>query len=94
LAEKLGTRLKESPHVGAEYVDDLGRSYDALGRPAASKYWNEQKFLKSVDSHLVKSNDFTAVDMTGFTEAQKVAVRGYLDSLPAMSQSRIIRIGF
>lgn len=60
----------------------------------ASKYWNEQKFLASVDSHLLKANDFTAVDMTGFTDAQKAAVRAYVDSLPAASQARIIRIGF
>lgn len=27
--------LKESAHEGAEYVDELGRTYDALGTPAA-----------------------------------------------------------
>jgi hypothetical protein len=94
LTRQLGRDLSESPHLGAEFVDDLGRTYDACGRPAAAKFWNEPKFLKSIDSHLLKSNDFTAVDLTGFTNAQKVTVRAYIDGLPAASQARIIRIGF
>jgi hypothetical protein len=84
----------ESPHVGAEYVDDLGRSYDALGMPAASKYWNERQFLASINSHLLKSNDFTVVDLTGFTSEQVGAVSGYVNSLSSELQARIIRIGF
>ncbi|NVB39974.1 toxin [Pseudenhygromyxa sp. WMMC2535] len=94
LSNQLGRRLKESPHEGAEYIDDLGRSYDALGRPAASKFWNEKQFFKSIDHHLLKSNDFTAIDLTGFTSAQKAAVAAYVDALPSASQARIIRIGF
>ena len=30
LDQLLGKVLRESPHVGAEYIDDLGRAYDAL----------------------------------------------------------------
>jgi hypothetical protein len=52
-----GRTFGESPHVGAEYVDDLGRSFDALGSPAASAHWNQTQFLRSIDSHLLKSND-------------------------------------
>jgi hypothetical protein len=40
-----GRTFSESPHVGAEYIDDLGRSYDAVGRPEASTYWKEGQFL-------------------------------------------------
>jgi hypothetical protein len=57
LSKQLGIPLKESPHAGAEFVDDLGRTYDALGRPAASKFWNPKAFFKSIDAHLLKSND-------------------------------------
>ena len=94
LSAQIGRPLRESEHVGAEFVDDLGRSYDAIGRPAASQFWNEAKFFKSIDSHLLKSNDFTAIDLTGFTAAQKAAVGRYIDALPAPLQSRVIRIGF
>ncbi len=89
-----GRTFSESPHVGAEYVDDLGRSYDALGTPAASKYWNEQQFLRSIDSHVLKSNDFTVIDLTGFTSEQVGVVSGYVNSLPSATQATIVRIGF
>lgn len=94
LPQFAGRTFSESPHVGAEFVDDLGRSYDALGTPAASARWNQGQFLRSIDSHLLKSNDFTVVDLTGFTSDQAGVVSGYLDSLSPASQARIVRIGF
>lgn len=98
-----GTRLaqlhpertfSESQHVGAEFVDDLGRSYDALGTPAASKYWNESQFLRSIDTHLLKSNNATVIDLTGFGSSQVSTVRTYVSGLSSAQQSAIIRIGF
>jgi hypothetical protein len=73
---------------------------DALGKPAASQRWTqygalgEKQFLGSINRHLVKSGNVTAIDLTGFTDAQKDVVRAYVDSLPEESQSQIIRIGF
>jgi hypothetical protein len=86
--------FRESDHFGAEYVDDQGRRYDPLGTPSASKFWNEKEFLYSIDSHLLKSNDFTVIDLTGFTPEQVTIVREYLDALPPATTSKIIRIGF
>jgi hypothetical protein len=86
--------FSESPHEGAEYVDDLGRSYDAIGDPQASRYWNERRFLDAIDQHLLKSNHYTVLDMTGFTPDQIAAVRHYVDGLPARDQAKIIRLGF
>ena len=94
LEQLLGKSLKESPHVGAEYVDDLGRAYDALGTPAASQYWNAKKFFKSIDGHLLKSNDFTVIDLTGFTPTQIAEVKNYLSGLSKAQLDKIIRIGF
>lgn len=94
LESQLGKTLRESPHIGAEYVDDLGRSYDALGTPNASKFWNQKEFLASIDGHLLKSNDFTVIDLTGFTPAQIAAVNSHLATLTPAQLSRIIRIGF
>ena len=78
LEAQLERSLKESPHIGAEYVDDLGRTYDAMGKPAASRFWNKAEFLKSINEHLLKSNDFTVIDLTGFTQEQIDAVRAHL----------------
>jgi hypothetical protein len=86
--------FSESPHEGAEYVDDLGRSYDAIGDPQASRYWNERRFLDAIDQHLLKSNHYTVLDMTGFTPEQVAAVRRHVDGLAASEQAKIIRIGF
>lgn len=94
LPQFAGRTFSESTHVGAEYVDDLGRSYDALGNPAASAHWNQGQFLRSIDSHLLKSNDFTVIDLTGFTPRQVGIVSAYVDSLSPASQARIVRIGF
>jgi RHS repeat-associated protein len=94
LSSSKGLTFTESAHVGAEVVDNSGRSYDFLGDPAASAYFSERRFTQSIANHLRKSNDFTVVDLTGFTEAQQGAVSSYLDSLPASEQARLIRIGF
>ena len=65
--KQTGIRLYESPHVGADYVDAVGTTYDALGTPRASQYWNQKQFINSIDDHLLKSNNFTIVDLNGFT---------------------------
>jgi CdiA C-terminal tRNase domain len=94
LQAQRGVTLQESTHLGAEYVDDMGRTYDALGNPRASQFWNEAEFLESIDSHLLKANDFTVLDLTGFPEVQKAVVRRFVNGLPQASQAKIIRIGF
>jgi hypothetical protein len=94
LESLLGRSLKESPHVGAEFIDDLGRTYDALGVPNALKFWNEKEFVDSIDGHLLKSNDFTVIDLTGFTPEQIAAVQRHLSTLTSEQLSRTIRIGF
>jgi len=94
LQAQTGLRLRESPHVGSEYVDDLGRTYDALGDPIASRFWDELQFLRSIDRNILKSNDFTFIDMTGFTQQQIDVVRNHVNGLPQASQAKIMRIGF
>ena len=89
-----GRTLSGSPHVGADFVDDLGRTYDALGTPAASQYWNQTEFLASIDRHVLKSNNFTVIDLTGFTQQQISVVSQHIGSLSTDAQQAIIRIGF
>jgi RHS repeat-associated protein len=84
--------FRASNHPGAEYIDDLGRTYDQLGDPLASRYWNESQFLAAIDKHLLKSNDFTVVDLTGFSSAQVDTVLTYLSELSASSQARLVVI--
>jgi len=94
LEQQLGKILHESPHEGAEFIDDLGRTYDALGTPQASQYWNWADFEDSINRHLLKSNDFTVIDVRGFTPDQIATVRAYVDSLPESQRAKIIAVGF
>jgi hypothetical protein len=91
---QMGIDVTESSHVGAEYVDSAGQSYDQMGNPQSAKFWNEANFLDAIDSHLLKSNNFTAIDLTGFAPEQQAAVSSYLNSLPAAQQGKIIKVGF
>ena len=80
-----------------EYVDDQGRTYDQMGNPNTSRYWNPsaaQKFYQAIQSHLLKSMDFTVIDLTGFSEQSTADITSYVDSLPEAEQAKIIRIGF
>jgi hypothetical protein len=95
LSLQLGRPLWDSAHPGADFIDDLGRTYDAIGTPSASRFWNEGQFLESVTRHLLKSDNISVIDMTGFTEAQKAAVSAHLGKLQRASRSlQIVRIGF
>jgi hypothetical protein len=82
------------PDPGYDWVDDLGRTYDAMGDGTKSQFFKLQQFTNSIDSHLRKGNDFTVIDMTGYTPEQIAAVSKYVDGLPASSQALIRRVGF
>ncbi len=80
-----------------EYTDNEGRTYDQMGNPKTSEYWssaNEQRFYDSIDEHLLKSVNFTVIDLTGFSDQSIADITSYVDSLPEAEQAKIIRIGF
>jgi hypothetical protein len=84
-------RAPPSPDPGFDWVDDLGRTFDAMGDGTKSKYFQLDRFKASIDHHLRKGNTFTVIDMTGYAADQISAVRAYVDTLPA---GNIIRVGF
>jgi hypothetical protein len=80
-----------------EFVDSQGRTYDQMGDPKTSKYWNPgsaQKFYAAVRAHLLKSMNFTVIDLTGFSEQSISDITDFIDSLSPADQAKIIRIGF
>lgn len=80
-----------------EYTDEEGLTYDQMGDPQASGYWNTQaaqRFFNSIDKHLRKSTSFTVLDLTGFSDQAISDTTNYVDSLPEGQQANIIRIGF
>ena len=65
-----------------------------MGDGNKSNYVKLDQFTKSIDSHLLKGNDFTAIDMTGYGPEQISGVQRYVDGLTAAQQALIIRVGF
>jgi hypothetical protein len=83
------------PDPGHDWVDDLNRTYDAMGDGTTSKFFKWDEFKESIDWHVAaKGNDFTVIDATGYEPVQVAQIKAYVDSLPPAQQSKIRRIGF
>jgi hypothetical protein len=105
--DTLGRAQQQYPDLGlkasaeerdGEYVDSQGRTYDQMGNPNTSKFWDRpgapQKFYQAIQDHLSKSMDFTVLDLSGFSEQSAADIQAYVDSLSPAEQAKIIRIGF
>lgn len=84
-------RVPPPPDPGFDWIDDLGRTFDAMGDGTTAKHFKFNSFKAAIDHHMLKGNNFTVIDMTGYTTDQISAVRAYVDTLPA---AKIIRVGF
>lgn len=84
----------EGPDPGYDWYDDLGQHYDAMGDGTKAQYVQLEQFMKSIDHHLMKGNDFTVIDMTGFSKVQIQAVEDYIAQLSPSAQEQIIKVGF
>jgi hypothetical protein len=82
------------PDPGYDWMDDLGQTYDAMGDGTKSQFFKLKQFTDSISSHLLKGNNFTIVDLTGYTDDQIAGVRAYVDALTEAQQAMIRRIGF
>jgi hypothetical protein len=88
--------LHVSPHVGADFVDTTGRSFDALLQPGASARWATEwptNIQTQLQRHLAKA-DFTIIDATGLNASQIADLTAHVNGLPAAQQAKIVRIGF
>lgn len=63
-----------------------------MGGPDAVTHWNVSRFLQAIDKHLLKSGNYTAIDLTGFNSDQAAAVYDYLGTLPEKSVNQIVVI--
>jgi hypothetical protein len=81
------------PDPGYDWVDDQHKHYDALGVGAAAKYYQFAQMKESIDHHLLKGNDFTCIDLTGYSADQIKEVKAYVDTLTP-KKGEIIRVGF
>jgi hypothetical protein len=87
--EFAGRKFSKPKTGDADWEDDLGRTYDALGDGTKAQYFRWDQFKNSLDHHLTKSYDYTILDMTGYTPGQIGLVRAYLSALPERITSRM-----
>ena len=93
LESQIGRRLSRDLSGAADWVDDLGRTFDAVG-PIPSKHFNLQSVTKSISSHLNKQGlDKVVVDLRGLSSSQAAQVSRYISNLPSSQSSRIIVLG-
>jgi len=95
LATQLGEHLTESSHIGAEFVSAAGKTFDAMGVPAAytAKDWvTGAKSFDSIARHVNKSVDYVAIDLTGATKSQINAIQKYVSTLTREQQAKIIYV--
>ena len=73
-----GVRLERSDDPRVEWVDQHGRTYDAMG-PIPSEYFDKswRKTMLSLDKHVEKA-DFTPFDVTGLSPEQIARVKDYI----------------
>ena len=84
----------QPPDPGHDWVDDLGRTYDAMGDGTRAKYLSIPSFTRSIDHHLNKGNDFTVIDLTGYSREQVAEISAYVNALPPERKATIVRVGF
>ena len=55
----------------------------------ASKDFSITKFFGSIDSHLLKSADYVAIDLKGASKVQIKAIKNYVSSLSKAQRKKI-----
>jgi hypothetical protein len=90
----LSRGLQVTADDAAEFDDNGQKTYDQMGDPRASQYWNEEEFTNAILEHVRSEIDYTILDMNGFTADQIDAVRAYIQSLPATLRAKLILLGF
>jgi hypothetical protein len=93
LAQQLGVALEESAHAGEEYiVRGANKTIDAMGGPEAFQKGVMSEILASIDRHLNKVVDYTAIDLRGASKEQIKALKDYVNNLTKEQQARIIYV--
>lgn len=84
-----GRRLTRSSTVG-DWVDEAGRTYDAVG-PVPVQHFDFASFAGSISSHLLKSGlDFVVIDLRGLPDFDVRQVDGFIARLGNADRLRLI----
>jgi hypothetical protein len=95
LAEQTGTALVQSEHIGAEFIDAAGKTYDAVNGPAAYANWSRdggEGILANIASTANKAVDYVAVDLKGASKGQVKAIKDFVKTLTKKQQDKIVYV--
>jgi RHS repeat-associated protein len=93
LAEQTGTALAQSTHIGSEFVDSAGKTYDAMGGGKAFEHFGDgAKFMNSIVKHVNKSVDKVAIDLKGASKEQVGAIKDFVKTLTKKQQDKVIYV--
>jgi hypothetical protein len=93
LAEQTGAALVQSEHVGAEFVDAAGKTYDAMGGTKAFEHFGDGKqFLNSIVHHVNKMVDRVAIDLKGASKDQVGAIKDFVKTLTKKQQDKVVYV--
>jgi RHS repeat-associated protein len=93
LESQLGRRLSRDLSGAADWVDDIGRTYDAVG-PIPSQHFNLQSVTNSIGGHLNKQGlNKVVVDLSGLSSSQASQVSRYISNLPSSQANKIMILG-
>lgn len=68
-------------NAGEDFIDENGKTYDAIGTARAYSNWNSPQFLRALYGHLYqKSADYTVLDLTGASSDQIDSIFSAMDS--------------
>jgi hypothetical protein len=79
--EERGVTLRRSSDPSVDWVDDAGKTYDAVGN-FPSRYFSQQwpNLQTRILDHMAKA-DFVPVDVSQFTSEQVALVRTFIQNL-------------
>jgi hypothetical protein len=82
--------LRRDPTGTCDWMDEQGRTYDAVG-PVPAGRLNIPAFLRQITRHLLKQGlDTVVIDLTGFTAAERRAVFTHLRGLRPTERTRTL----
>ncbi|MCU1284169.1 MAG: repeat-associated core domain protein [Acidobacteriales bacterium] len=92
-ASQSGKALVQSEHVGAEFVDAAGKTYDAMGGGKAFEHFKDgSQFFNSILHHVNKSVDQVVIDLAGASKQQIGAVKDFVKTLTKEQQAKVVYV--
>jgi len=90
LEKETGRPFKRSSASGADFQDEFGQTWDAIGSDASDQFFNYERFAERLQGKLGnRAVDRYVVDLSGLGGENAARVLTYIWTLPVETQARI-----